>query len=59
MSSSSRYGYHENLLSRGASGQKVEDVLDASAEPSDAQTTAADVGIHGDSVNGAHVSGSA
>ena len=41
---------------RSAGGQKVEDILDANAEPADARTTAAHVGIHGDSGNGAHVS---
>jgi hypothetical protein len=46
----------EDLLSRGAGGQKVEDILDTNAEPADARTTAAHVGIYGDSVNGAHVS---
>jgi hypothetical protein len=46
----------ENLLSRGAGGQKVEDILDTNAEPADARTTAAYVGIHGDSVDGAQIS---
>ena len=46
----------ENLLSRGAGRQKVEDILDTNAQPADARTTAADVGIYGDSINGAHVS---
>jgi hypothetical protein len=46
----------ENLLSRGAGSQKVEDILDTNAQPADARTTAAHVGIYGNSVNGAHVS---
>jgi hypothetical protein len=46
----------EDLLSRGGRSQKIEDILHANAESADAWTTAAHIGIYGDSVNRAHVS---
>ena len=44
----------EDLFPGGAGRQEIQHVLDANAQPAVARTAAAQVRIHGDSVDGAH-----